>query len=335
MSTDRENIRWGFIGCGDVVQRKSGPAFNDVSDSSISAIMRRDLESAKESAEMFGASHWYDNVEDLVNDDTGDAVYIATPPGLHHNHAIACLNAGKPVYIEKPFTRNLREAKDLVERFDNAKVPLFVAHYRRALPVFNKIKELLDNGVIGQVLEVDMRVTRQYRPAERGWGFETKLSGGGKFFDIAPHSIDILVYLFGDFTAVNGAAASNNGEYSIEDLVVLSFMTDNGVLGTANFNMTADKKGDRVHVYGTDGEIEFSMHDDGEIIVKHDGKIEKIETTLPKYIEEPMIKTVVDELLGRGVCSCHGKDALETVRIIDIVLDDFYDGRQDNFWERR
>ena len=110
-----KTIRWGFLGCGKVVQKKSGEAFRKVPNSTISVIMRRDLKAAEESAIRFGAPEWCDSVEELLSKDI-DAVYIATPPGMHYEQAMKCLEAGKAVYLEKPFTRNFTEAKASVAR---------------------------------------------------------------------------------------------------------------------------------------------------------------------------------------------------------------------------
>ena len=227
-----DKINWGLIGCGKVVETKSGPAFNSIENSSIYAVMRRNKEEAKFSAEKLNAAAYYDNVDDLVNDVNVNAIYIATPPGLHLEHAIKCCKAGKPTYIEKPFARNYTEAMQIYKMFEEAGVPLFVAHYRRALPRFLKIKEMIDNGEIGNVFEVDLRLSRRYNYLEiqNSWLYNIELSGGGKFYDIAPHSIDILVYLLGNFKEVYGFATNNNKEYQVEDMVVMSFKTDKNVI---------------------------------------------------------------------------------------------------------
>lgn len=121
------NIKWGLIGCGKVVENKSGPVFNTTKNSSIYAVMRRNLENAKISAEKLGAKKWYDNIDDLLADDEINAVYIATPPGLHLEQAIKCCKAKKSTYIEKPFARNYEEAVRITKMFENAKVPLYIA----------------------------------------------------------------------------------------------------------------------------------------------------------------------------------------------------------------
>ena len=333
-----KDIKWGFIGCGNVVENKSGPAFNTTKNSCVYAVMRRNINKAKESAEKLGAKKWYDNVDELLADDEINAVYIATPPGLHLEQAIKCCRAKKPTYIEKPFARNYEEAKKITKMFEDAKVPLYVAHYRRALPKFIKIKEILQSGKIGKICEADFRLNRKYNYEEihNTWLYNTELSGGGKFYDIAPHSIDIMIYLLGEFTEINSFATNNNEEYQVEDIVVMSFKTKSGVIGTANFNSIALDKKDKMIIYGTKGKIEFSMHGNDEIIIEtQDNGEEKIEINNPKIIQENMIEDVVKSLLtGEHLHTCLAKEALETYRIMDIVLEKYYNGRNDDFWNR-
>lgn len=332
-----ENIKWGLIGCGKVVENKSGPAFNTTKNSSIYAVMRRDLENAKISAEKLGAKKWYDNIDDLLDDDEINAVYIATPPGLHLEQAIKCCKAKKPTYIEKPFARNYEEAAQITKMFKDAKVPLYIAHYRRALPKFIKIKEILESDEIGTICEADFRLNRKYNYEEihNTWLYNAELSGGGKFYDIAPHSIDIMVYLLGNFIEINGFATNNNKEYDVEDVVVMSFKTDTGVVGTANFNSLALDKKDKMIIYGTKGKIEFSMHGNDSIVVTTKNGIEELEISTPKIIQENMVENVVNSLLtGEHLHTCLAEESLETYRIIDTVLEKYYNGRNDDFWNR-
>ena len=331
-------LKWGIIGCGNVVEKKSGPAFLSGRNSHIQAVMSRNPEKASLAAKALQATAYYTTVNELVEDPNINAVYIATPPGLHLEQALLCCKAGLPTYIEKPIARNHAEALQIVEAFEQSGVPLFIAHYRRALPKFKKVQELLSSGVIGTVCEADFRLNRIYQREEmnKSWLYQTKLSGGGKFYDIAPHSIDIMVYLFGDFIQTYGLAANHNEEYSVEDLVVMSFQTANGVLGTANFNAIAFDKKDSMTIYGTLGKLEFSMHDGGEpITVTKDNLIETYNTKAPAVIQEPMIHSVIEELLtGVKTDSCSGREALETYRIIDAVLDQYYGGRDGDFWNQ-
>lgn len=333
----KDKIRWGFIGCGKVVQKKSGDAFRNVPNSTIAAIMRRDLDAAKASAEHFGAPGWCCHIEELLSMDI-DAVYIATPPGLHYEQAMACLEAGKPVYMEKPFARNYSEAKRLTEGFEKKGVPLYVGHYRRALPRFLELQRLLREQCIGKVLSIDFQLNRVFskKEAENTWLYHPVLSGGGKFYDIAPHTIDIINFLFGDITQVEGEAINCGGECPLENLVTMSFETEKNVKGSLRFNCIAEEKSDRMVVTGTKGVMEFSVHGKQDVIIRDEsGKvIKQLEIPDPVTVEQPMVQTVVEDLLGTGKCLSRARDVLVTYEVIDKVLEKFYGGREDGFWNR-
>lgn len=331
----KQIIRWGFLGCGKVVQTKSGDAFRTVSNSTIEAVMRRDLEAARASAKHFGAPQWCDTVEELLSRDI-DAVYIATPPGLHYEQALACLKAGKAVYLEKPFARNYAESRELTEQFQNAGVPLYIGHYRRALPRFLKIRELLQDEIIGEVRTIDFHLNRIFsqREAEETWLYNPVLSGGGKFFDIAPHTVDIIQFLFGNITKVNGHARNIGTGCPMENLVEMEFVTERGAKGYAVFDCVAREKSDRMRVSGSKGTMEFSVHGKTDVIVKDlSGRvIEAFDLPDPRTVEQPMVQSVVEDLLGIGHCESKAGEVLCTYDVIDRVLDGFYGGRGDDFW---
>src|SRR4029078_10487220 len=144
-----KTIRWGIIGCGDVTEVKSGPGFQKANHSALVAVMRRDGRLARDYAERHEVSRWYDDAAKLIHDPEVDAVYVATPPSSHKQYTLMSAAAGKPVYVDKPMALKFAECDAMICACRDAKVPLFVAYYRRALPRFLKVVELLRSGVIG------------------------------------------------------------------------------------------------------------------------------------------------------------------------------------------
>ncbi|MBR2379743.1 MAG: Gfo/Idh/MocA family oxidoreductase, partial [Paraprevotella sp.] len=136
-------IKWGFIGCGEVTEKKSGPAFNLVSGSQIEAVMSRNKEKARSYAERHNIKKWYTDAQELINDPDVNAVYIATPPSSHATFAIMAMKAGKPVYVEKPLAASYEDCARINRVSQQTGVPCFVAYYRRSLPYFLKVKELI------------------------------------------------------------------------------------------------------------------------------------------------------------------------------------------------
>ena len=94
-----DEVRWGFIGCGEVTEKKSGPAFSQIDGSCVVAVMSRNKEKARDYAERHHVQRWYNDAQSLVDDPDVNAVYIATPPSTHATFAIMAMRAGKPVYM--------------------------------------------------------------------------------------------------------------------------------------------------------------------------------------------------------------------------------------------
>lgn len=314
-------IGWGVLGGGRVVEAKSGPGFLIPGKSRVVAVSRRQLEDAEKTAATLGADRAVTSIQDLVSDQAVDAVYIASLPGLHFDAAKVCCDAGKPVYVEKPFVTSTSDAKALIEMFSSKKIGLYVAHYRRALPKFKVLKSMI-NQEIGQIISFDFYLSRRLSDAiMHPWLFDPTLSGGGKFADIAAHSIDLLVYFFGNAVDIWACARHVKAPNGREDSVVLAIRFENGVCGTLNYNFLSPEKSDQLSVFGTKANLQFSVHGERKTEIQYqDGRREALELSIPTCIEAPMIEEVVRTLLGEGGNPCTGSDAIETIRIMECAL---------------
>jgi predicted dehydrogenase len=163
MNLVNQTISWGIIGCGNVTEKKSGPAFNKVGNSRLVAVMRRDATKAENYAQRHGVPKWYDDANKLISDPEINAIYIATPPAFHEEYVKQALIAGKYVYVEKPITTSVASCKRMIEAAEMYKGKLSVAHYRRALPYFNEIKKALEQGLIGRVKMIRLAMFQPYK----------------------------------------------------------------------------------------------------------------------------------------------------------------------------
>src|SRR5579862_9418395 len=181
-------IKWGIIGCGNVTEIKSGPAFNRIEDSRLVAVMRRDAGKARDYASRHDVPFWTTNANEIIHHPEVNAVYIATPPGSHLEYALRVCAAGKPAYVEKPMARSSAECRAMVNAFESAALPLFVAYYRRGLPRFLKTKEIVETGVIGRVTSLTYRFAsnahRDLDPSNLSWRWVAEEAGGGVFMDL-------------------------------------------------------------------------------------------------------------------------------------------------------
>ena len=323
-------IRWGIIGGGDAAEVKSGPAFNRVDGSALVAVMRRDGDKARDYAQRHGVPRWYDDGAALIADADVDAVYVATPPSTHKSYALMAIAAGKPVYVEKPMARDHAECLAMLRAGESAGVPVFVAYYRRCLPRFRKVRELLfEQLAIGTPRFVNVVLhephhPRYHNPADLPWRVQPALAGGGIFMDLACHTLDILDWLFGPIVAANGHATNQLGAYPAEDNVAMSFAFGNGMLGTGTWNFGSYKHEDRVEVIGDAGHIVFATFGDGPIRVENAQGRQEYTVANPAHIQQPLIETIVAELRGeKGACPSTAASAARTSWVMDQVLRDY------------
>ncbi|MGE0378442.1 MAG: Gfo/Idh/MocA family protein, partial [Planctomycetaceae bacterium] len=303
--------------------------------SELVAVMRRNGALARDYAARHRVPKWYDDADALINDPDVNAVYVATPPGSHCESALKVCAAGKPAYVEKPMARNLAECKQMVGAFHERGLPLFVAYYRRALPRFLKAKELIDLGRLGTISSVDYVYEEPLRPlppAGLPWRFDPEQSGGGLFFDLGSHALDILDFLIGPLTDVAGCASNLSGAYAVEDNVVMQFRTESKIRGTASWNFAGLDRRDEVRFVGADGRMTLSVFGNDPVSVEDQSGTETIELLNPRHIQQPLIQSVVDDLLGRGACPSTGGSAARTSLVMDRVTCSFFGSRDWGFW---
>ena len=323
-----KQINWGFIGCGEVTEKKSGPAFNEVEGSQVVAVMSRSENKARSYAERHHIRKWYTDAQELIDDPDVNAIYIATPPSSHATFAIMAMRAGKPVYIEKPLAASYNDCIRINRISEQTGVPCFVAYYRRYLPYFQKVKEIIENGTIGKVINVQIRFSVPPRDLdyknekELPWRLQPDIAGGGYFYDLAPHQIDLLQNIFGVITRAHGYPANRAHLYKAEDTVSACFFFENGVTGSGSWCFVGHEsaKEDRIEVIGDKGSLSFSVFTyEPIVLIASEGK-QSITVPNPSYVQLPMIKHVIEHLQGIGHCDCTSISATPVNWVLDRVL---------------
>lgn len=324
---NRKIIKWGFIGCGEATKYKSGPAFQKIEDSEVVAVMTRDAAKAKAYAKERGIAKWYDDAQILIDDDEVNAVYIATPPSSHATYAIMAMKAGKPVYVEKPMAATYDECCRMNRISAETGVPCLVAYYRRYLPYFKKVKSLIGEGAIGKAINVQVRFAQpprnlDYNKAQLPWRVQPDIAGGGYFYDLAPHQIDLLQEMFGLILKAGGYKSNIGGLYAAEDTISACFQFENGLVGSGSWCFVADDSAreDRIVVIGDKGMLSFSVFTYDPIVLHTGAGIREIIVENPLYVQQPLIQAVVDHLLGKSTCTCDGLSATTTNWVMDKIL---------------
>lgn len=353
-------VRWGIVGCGDVVERKSGPSLGTLPGSRLVAVMRRSEERARAFAHRFDVPHWTTDAEALIQHPKVDAVYVATPPDQHRHYALRVAEAGKPCLIEKPAGRSAAECAEIANAFVRRGLPLFVSYYRRHLPKFRAVKGLLDTGRIGVPVSLRYRLSRP--PESQGWRLDPSVSGGGLFWDLGGHIFDLFDDWLGPLAFLGGGAINVLPAHRAEDVVVLDFATAAGVLGSAHFNFATPRRIEALEIEGTGGSVRLScLSPSSPIEVEWKGPgygrprpprlrrwleelrgrdkhrrwfRESLVRPAGKWVHAPMLASINQDLLGGPRSPARAEAALRTSRILDAALADYYGQRNDAFWER-
>lgn len=320
-------IGWGIIGCGDVTEVKSGPGFQKAEHSRLVAVMRRNGALARDYAHRHGVPKWYDAAEALIADPGVEAVYIATPPRAHQDYTLMAAKAGKPVYVEKPMAMRFSECQAMIAACRDAGIPLFVAYYRRALPRFLKVKEIVEAGLIGQPRAVTVALYRPHLPVAPGasdWRVDPAVAGGGLFVDMGSHILDFLDYVLGPIRVAHGLATNQTKLYRAEDTVAAAFEFESGVEGTGLWWFASPTSVDRTEILGTRGRVAFASFDNAPVVLETGGETSEFVIPHPPHVQQPLIQTVVNRLNGVGQCPSTGESAARTTRVMDQILASYY-----------
>ncbi len=321
-------IKWGFIGCGEVTRKKSGPAFSLVEGSQVYAVMSRNEENWRTYAQEHNIPRWYTDAQQLVDDPEVNAIYVATPPSSHATYAIMAMRAGKPVYVEKPLAASYADCQRINRISKQLGVPCFVAYYRRYLPYFQKVRELVESGAVGKVINVQIRFAvpprdLDYNKADLPWRVQRDIAGGGYFYDLAPHQIDLLQEIFGPILKAHGYKTNRCGLYQTEDTVSACFQFPDGLPGSGSWCFVASEasKTDRIEITGTEGAISFSVFTYEPIAVSTTtGGRQEFRIENPPYVQMPLIRNVVEHIQGTAVCSADSVSATSVNWVMDRIL---------------
>jgi predicted dehydrogenase len=321
-----KTINWGIIGCGDVTEVKSGPAFNKVKNSRLVAVMRRDAEKAKDYAQRHHVPKWYSDVVELINNPEVNAIYVATPPSSHEEYTVAALQAGKPVYVEKPMTVNKDAAERMLKASEATGIKLSVAHYRRQQPMFKKIKELLDDKAIGDVRFVKLQLSKsavtaaELNQPKTKWRVDPAVAGGGLFHDLAPHQLDLMLHFFGKIKTASGISLNQGRLYDADDIVSGYLLFEDGVIfqGLWCFTVAPSEEKDLCEIVGSEGRISFSVFGEYNITITKNGSTDNLSFDKLDHVQQPMINKVVEYFLDESSNPCSAEDGVEVMKILDV-----------------
>ena len=310
-------LRWGIVGCGDVVEKKSGPSIRDAGASRIVAIMRRDMDKARAFAEAYDVATATDDPAEVIAHRHVDIVYVATPPAAHRRYVLDAAAAGKHVLVEKPMGLSVNEDREMIAACREAGVELFVAYYRRFQPHVLRMKELLDAGDLGEPVSAQVDFAQPSAGRDWGWRTQPAISGGGLFVDVVSHRIDLLVHLLGEPTAVTGVSATDS---RVESAAALAVKFASNAVASITGDFASPRRIDRFVIAGTQGVISTDELDGQGFELQREGQVERLAFDRFSAPHLGLIRHIQDVLGGRDVNRTSGAQAIHTDMILDRGL---------------
>ena len=252
------NIRWGLIGSGRM-NHTMAPAIQAAKNSHITAVYSRDLSRATEFATQFQIHHAYDSLEAMLQNSDIDVVYVASPNGLHVQHAVASANAGKHVFCEKPLAITIKGCKDIIEACQKNNVKLGLGVMFRQHPAHQMAKSIIANGDLGQLLQAHARLAVSWLVSQPAWYENPNISGGGIINMAGIHRIDLLQYLVGsEIYAVIAQVGPVEKHRNWEQWASTLLEFENGAQGTIQLDLRVPFNKSTIEIHGTLGSIVLS-----------------------------------------------------------------------------
>lgn len=219
-------VRFGIVGFGLHAVKRLMPGFRLAQNARVTALSRRDAETAAASAREHGVPHAFASAKELCRSPEVDAVLVATPNNRHRDDVLEALECGKPVLVEKPMAMNASEARQMVEAAQGKNLLLGVAQIFRFADSVRRLRERVAAGDIGRVVLARSEFSYWGAAAARTWIRDLAIAGGGPVADIGVHCIDALRFILDDEVAsvsARGGADENSGTVESAAVVSLEF----------------------------------------------------------------------------------------------------------------
>lgn len=314
------SIRWGIIGCGDIVRKRVARAIQADKHSELWGVCRRDSSRLQEFCESFGVQHGYQSDVELLADDDIDAVYIATPVHLHLPQTVAAAEAGKHVLCEKPMAMSVAECDWMIDACRAQNVKLGIAYYRRFYPVVERGKQAIESGRIGRPLCATVVTSTAFarQPGEEGyWRVILKEGGGGALMDIGSHRINLLLELFGEVTDVAALCGNVTAGYAAEQCATVALQFASGVQGNVQCVFGGRADPDLLTVLGEQGRLSVAPLNDGQLVIEANDKTHTENHPPSENFHAPLIADFCTAILDDRAPRVNGQEGQRTSAVME------------------
>ncbi|TRX50222.1 Gfo/Idh/MocA family oxidoreductase [Fulvivirga sp. M361] len=330
---NNKELKFGLIGCGRIADRHARHIANS---GNLVAVCDIEVDKAKKLASEYN-SHFYTNISELLSKEPEiDVVSICTPNGLHATHTIASLKAGKHVLCEKPMAISVYDCGEMIKEAEKANKRLFIVKQNRFNPPVEAVKNLLDEGKLGRIYNVQLNCfwNRNEAYYNNSWKGTRDIDGGTLYTQFS-HFIDLVYWLVGDVKNAHALLGNygHKGIIEFEDTGVVNLEFYNNVIGTIHYSVNSFDKNmeGSLTIFGEKGtvkiggqylnELEYQSIDDFLIEDLAQGNppnnYGQYQGSMSNH--DKVYENVVEVLTNGGVIATNGFEGLKTVEIIDKI----------------
>jgi len=325
-------VRFGIVGFGLHAVRRLMPGFALSKKCTVTALSRREMSAAKQSAAQYNIPLPFDSVDALCQSPQVDAVFVTTPNSLHLPDVLAAVAAGKPVLCEKPFAMNSAECQRMVEASRAKSVLLGVAHVFRFEESTHYIRQLLAEGAIGRPVFARSEFSFNAGASHaRKWLYQANIAGGGPIFDIGVHCIDSLRFILQDeVVSVSASASTDDHSGDVESAAALTLKFSRGTLATVLVSFRADYR-TPLEFIGGSGVIRandgLTVDHPVEIQLLRNGVIASAKTVSNSSAYALQVDAFADAIEGKSAFPATGEDGWQNQEVLDAALRSIKSGK--------
>ncbi|MSR64940.1 MAG: Gfo/Idh/MocA family oxidoreductase [Verrucomicrobiae bacterium] len=316
-------LKWGLVGYGDLAGKRSAAALREADGSELVGVWGRKLDKTKAFAQQHKIPQAHDSLKSLLSSDI-NAIYVCTPPDSHGEYVVAAIEAGKHVLVEKPMASSVADCEAMIRAARTKGVTLGVAYYRRAYPKMQKIKQLIDAGVLGVPTWVNIACHSWFSPEPddpKHWRVETARSGGaGALADTGVHRFDLLDYWLGPSKVVFSDLQRLVHKYEVEDGASAVLKLANGAPVHAYFSWNSKTFIDRFEIVGSEGKIIADPLDMEPLTIIRGRAREDLKIPPPANAHLPCVEDFVRAVAEKRAPLCDGEAGLRTNMLLRDAL---------------
>jgi predicted dehydrogenase len=330
-------VRYGILGFGLHAVKRVMPGFALAQNSQVTALSRREMGKAQESARQFNIPHAFDSGEALCRSPEVDAVFVCSPNSLHLRDTLLAIECGKHVLCEKPMGMNAEECSQMVEAAKQANVVLGVAHVFRFEDSTARLRDRISEGHIGKPIfarsEFSFPGNKEHA---RTWLKDPGIAGGGAIADVGVHCIDTLRYVLQDEVMRVSASGITDGSKGVDLAAALTLGFSRGTLGTVlcsyfpEYRSPIEFVGDNGSLFADNG---LNVERPIKIELRRDWNVVESETVSNKMAYARQVDAFSAAVEGKARFPVSGEEGWQNQAILDAAFRSLKTGKSEQVFK--